>query len=156
MSGVVRRRGAARELIKAMSSPLRVRPLSFVASHRRSRYYYHYITFLASRSFRTQLLPLPLAGMPFLRYSTSSHVHQEDATLKINLHIGHILRLGNDNGSQQCYNLKQPPPISVDVFSHSDLTFILSVTLDGRRLTINSIRRSLVSQHFVEMLRKVR
>ncbi|KAL5501613.1 hypothetical protein ACEPAH_8873 [Sanghuangporus vaninii] len=94
--------------------------------------------------------------MPFLHYKSLIKAKHADSSLT--LRVCHSLLGGKDLASQSCldgsssYELKKFLPALIDVFSHSDLIFCISVTMDKQRLPGESIKDSIMARHLIQML----
>ena len=89
--------------------------------------------------------------MPLLYHKSSIKARQHNAGLT--LKTSHFLAFGDD--LDVSYELKRPLPASVDVVSHSDVVLIISVMMNGNRLSADAIKRSLATRHLLQMLRNV-
>jgi len=92
------------------------------------------------------------SSMPSIYFKSKVKTVSESCTLT--LIIRHNLLVGT--ASDVWYAMKQPPPEQLDVLLASQLKFTISGTLNGTRMSPESVMASRIAHHFAEYFRLVR
>ncbi|THH11673.1 hypothetical protein EW145_g524 [Phellinidium pouzarii] len=88
--------------------------------------------------------------MPVLSYTSSTQARQDSITLRLD--VSHFLLTGDRKDT--LYDLRKPLPASVNVYSYSDLTIIVSAIVDGHRLASKNVKQSVISRHLIQTFRQ--
>ncbi|KIM43256.1 hypothetical protein M413DRAFT_399497 [Hebeloma cylindrosporum] len=89
--------------------------------------------------------------MPSIYFKSKVKTVSESCTLT--LIIRHNILVGP--ASDVWYAMKQPPPEQVDVLLASQLQFTISGTVNGSRMSPESVMASRIAHHFAEYFRLV-
>ena len=92
------------------------------------------------------------SSMPSIYFKSKVKTVSESCTLT--LIIRHNLLVGP--ASDVWYAMKQPPPEQLDILLASQLKFTISGTLNGSRMSPESVMASRIAHHFAEYFRLVR
>ena len=99
-------------------------------------------------------IPPPLRStMPALFYTSSFRLQPKHKGYTLKTDIRHTLQFGDI--TTPAYELKRPLPGTVDVHSHSDLSFCISVFQNGSELPKSNIVGSPLAQHIGFILKRV-
>ena len=99
-------------------------------------------------------LPPPQRSiMPALLYTSSFRLQSKDRSSSLRTDIRHSLQFGDL--PTPTYELKRPLPAAIDVHSHSDLSFCISVFQNRSELPKSSIVGSSLAQYIESILKQV-